>query len=162
MPEPLTIKVNDLEAPPSAWTFALVTMVLAVLAALLAGWAPLGFSIVTVFLFAGPHNWIEARYFLARLPARWGKLRGFFLLAFAGIFGLTAAYAALPWLADISGWDHDTYLSVYAAWNSALVLWIAALIHLRSRQNPRRDWSWTLPVAFGFASPISTAPQGGG
>jgi len=35
----------------------------------LAGWAPLSFSIVTVFLFAGPHNWLEFRYLLTRMPA---------------------------------------------------------------------------------------------
>jgi hypothetical protein len=138
--------------------FAAAGLALAVPAALLAGWAPLGFSIVTVFLFAGPHNWIEARYFLARLPARWGKLRGFFLLAFAGIFGLTAAFAALLWLREVGGWDQQTYLSVYAAWNSALVFWIALLIHLRSRQNPRRDWSWTLPVVFGVLALVWIAP----
>ena len=67
-------------------------------AALLAGWTPLLFSIATVFLFAGPHNWLEARYFLTRLPARWGKLRAFFLVAFAGLFLLTATFATLPWL----------------------------------------------------------------
>jgi len=60
-------------------------------AALLAGWAPVRFSIVTVFLFAGPHNWLELRYFLTRLPARWGRLRGFFLLGLSGAVGLTAA-----------------------------------------------------------------------
>src|SRR5262245_44175049 len=80
--------------------FALVTLSLAVGAALLAGWAPLGFSIVTVFLFAGPHNWIEFRYFLSRMPARWGRLRNFFLFSFAGILGLAASFAALPWLAQ--------------------------------------------------------------
>jgi len=53
--------------------FAGAALLLALAAALLAGWAPLGFSIVTVFLFAGPHNWIEGRYFLERLPARWGS-----------------------------------------------------------------------------------------
>src|SRR5690242_12173640 len=84
----------DVADPPAAmssagWTFGVVTLLLAAASAFLAGWAPLGFSIVTVFLFAGPHNWIEARYFLSRLPARWGKLRVYFGLAFAGIFGLT-------------------------------------------------------------------------
>src|SRR5207248_8121144 len=54
-------------------------------AAVLAGGFPIGFSIATVFLFAGPHNWLEARYVLGRLPARVGKLRGFFLLSAAGI-----------------------------------------------------------------------------
>src|SRR6266542_399234 len=87
-------------ATASGQLFAAVSLSLAVLAALLAGWAPLGFSIVTVFLFAGPHNWIEGRYFLERLPARWGKLRAFFLLGLGGVFGLTAAFAGLPALAS--------------------------------------------------------------
>src|SRR5262245_8408204 len=83
------------ETNSSGQAFAAVTLTLMVAAAVLAGWAPLGFSIVTVFLFAGPHNWIELRYFMSRMPARWGKLRGFFLFAFAGLLGLTAAFAAL-------------------------------------------------------------------
>lgn len=115
-------------------------------AALLAGWLPLGFSIVTVFLFAGPHNWIEARYFLKRMPARWGRLRPFFLTAFAGIFGLTAAFAALPWLGAQLAWDDADWLLAMATWNSVLILWVLALVQLRSRQNPRRDWFWTIPV----------------
>lgn len=52
--------------------FAGAALALACAAAALAGWAPLGFSVVTVFLFAGPHNWLEFRYFLNRMPARWG------------------------------------------------------------------------------------------
>jgi hypothetical protein len=128
----------------AARVFGLLALALAVAAALLAGWAPLGFSIVTVFLFAGPHNWIEARYFLGRLPARWGKLHGYFRLAFAGVVGLTGCYAALAWL----GWDWDETARrvVLASWNSALVVWALVLVQLRSRQNPRRDWTWTLPV----------------
>jgi hypothetical protein len=126
------------------WGFSLVTLGLAGAAALLAGWAPLGFSIVTVFLFAGPHNWLEARYFLARLPARWGKLHGFFLLSFTGILGLSAAFALLGWLP--LDWEDGERRIALAAWDSVLVLWLLALIRMRSRQNPRRDWSWTLPV----------------
>src|SRR5262249_28298771 len=135
------------DAAPSTRVFTVAALALAVGAAFLAGWLPVGFSIVTVFLFAGPHNWIEGRYFLARLPAPWGRAGGFFLLAFAGIFGLTASFAALPWLAGIWGWSEDLWQTASAAWSTVLVLWIALLIHLRSRQNPRRDWSWTWPVA---------------
>jgi hypothetical protein len=116
-------------------------------AAILAGWLPLGFSIVTVFLFAGPHNWLELRYFLTRMPARWGRLRPFFLTAFGGIFGLTAAFAALPWLASRYNFDRDDWFNAVALWDTALVVWIAVLVQMRSRQNPRRDWFWTLPVA---------------
>src|SRR2546423_7396514 len=80
----------------SAPVFALAAMSVMLLAALLAGWVPLGFSIVTVFLFAGPHNWMEARYFLSQMPARWGPLRGFFLTAIFGAVGLTLLFAILP------------------------------------------------------------------
>jgi hypothetical protein len=128
--------------------FAVITIALMVAAAVLAGWAPLGFSIVTVFLFAGPHNWIELRYFMSRMPARWGRLRGFFLFAFAGIFGLTAAFVALPWFASSGSWEAVEWNTAIAVWNTALVVWILALIQMRSRQNPRRDWFWTVPVAF--------------
>src|SRR4051794_22495842 len=121
----------------SRW-FALATLTLAAAAAFLAGWAPLGFSVVTVFLFAGPHNWIELRYFLSRLPARWGRLRGFFLFSFAGVFGLTASFAALPWLGERWGWNEGAWLTALAVWNSVLLVWIAVLVQLRSRQNPRR------------------------
>lgn len=135
-----------LSASPSGGIFAICSITLAVVALLLAGWMPLGFSIVTVFLFAGPHNWIEARYFLSRLPARWGKLRSFFVVAFAGIFGLTLLLASLPWfLPWLDGWA-DLDVHAYAIWNSLLVAWVLLLIQMRSRQNPRRDWSWTIPI----------------
>src|SRR5207248_9340227 len=101
-------------------------LVLAVAAALLAGWTPILFSVVTVFRFAGPHNWLEARYFLTRLPARWGTLRPFFLVAFAGMFALTGFLAALPWLGERLGAARVP--TVVAGWNSAVIGWIAVLI----------------------------------
>lgn len=128
--------------------FAIVTLALMAASAFLAGWAPLGFSIVTVFLFAGPHNWIEIRYFIGRLPGRFGPLRTYFLFSAAGVLGLTAAFAALPWLGKALAWESDAWQAGIALWNTALVLWIVALIQMRSRQRPRRDWFWTLPVAF--------------
>jgi len=124
--------------------FAVAAVLLAVAAALLAGWAPLGFSIVIVFLFAGPHNWIEFRYFLSRMPGRWGPLRNYFLFSFAGILLLTVSFALLPWLTYALEWDRTT---VTALWNTAFLGWLVALIQMRSRQRPRRDWFWTLPVA---------------
>jgi hypothetical protein len=59
-------------------------------AALLAGWFPIGFSIAIVFLFAGPHNWLEARYFMTRMPARWGRLWGYSTLGIGGVVALAA------------------------------------------------------------------------
>jgi hypothetical protein len=130
------------DAPDRRFAVAVAAFVL--LAATVTGLLPVGVSIIAVFLCAGPHNWVEARYFLARLPGRWGKLRAFFLIALTGVSLLTAGFALLPWLA---GADH--WLTAAAIWNTILTLWIATLVQLRSRQNPRRDWSWIWPAAFG-------------
>jgi hypothetical protein len=134
--------------PVRGFVLAGAMLALAGAAALLAGWTPIVFSIVTVFLFAGPHNWLEARYFLTRLPARWGKLRGFFLFGFAGIVALTAIFASLPWLADSFRWGPDGWHSAVAGWNTLVIGWIATLIVWRSRQNPRRDWGLAVPIIF--------------
>lgn len=139
--------------------FAFVSLTLVAASALLAGWMPLRFSIVTVFLFAGPHNLFELRYFLSRLPARLGRSRNFFALAFAGVAFLLAAYAALPFLAHASGWDGDEWTMAVGVWNSLLILWFAALVWMRGRQSPRRDWSWSFAVAFALAGANWLAPQ---
>ncbi len=143
----------------SAWPFALVWLALVSAAALLAGWMPLRFSIITVFLFAGPHNWFELRYFLSRLPARLGRSRNFFCFAFAGVAFLLATYAALPFAAQAFAWSGDAWTFAVGTWNSLLILWLAALVWLRGRQSPRRDWSWSFAVAFALASANWLAPQ---
>jgi hypothetical protein len=143
----------------SALPFALVSLCVLVAAATFAGLVPLRASIFTVFLFAGPHNWFELRYFLGRLPARWGRSRNFFLVAFGGAVLLTTAYAALPLLADAKGWDGEDWLTATGAWNSLLILWVAALVVLRGRQTSRRDWSWALPAGLALVALNWTAPQ---
>ena len=105
--------------------------------AVLAGAAPIGVSIVAVFLFAGPHNWLEARYFLTRMPARWGPLASYFSLGIGGTLVLGGMFAAMPWLA---GEHSQTGLWLVAVWNTLLTVWIVSLALLRSGQNPRRDW----------------------
>jgi hypothetical protein len=127
--------------------FVLTALGVASTAALLAGWMPLRFSIVTVFLFAGPHNWLEFRYFLTRMPARWGRLRGFFLLAFSGLIGLTVVFAGLVYATEVGYLTDEMWGYAHALWNTAFILWVASLVHLRSRQNPRRDWGWIWPVS---------------
>src|SRR3954466_5850593 len=82
-PPPLVAGVSGRRG--GAVVFASAALAVACAAAVLAGWAPVGFSIVTVFLFAGPHNWLEFRYFLSKMPARWGPLRPYFLLAVGGV-----------------------------------------------------------------------------
>jgi hypothetical protein len=132
----------------SAAGFTCAALAVAGAAALLAGWTPVTFSIVTVFLFAGPHNWLEFRYFLTRLPGRWGRLRGFFLLSFAGMCGLTGAFATVAWLTTRGYFSAEISASTYAGLNSLLIVWIAVLVHMRSLQNPRREWVWCWPLAF--------------
>lgn len=134
------------EAP--VWLFASATLMLMVASAIFVGWMPLQLSVVTVFLFAGPHNWMEFRYFVSRMPARWGATRNFFQLAIGGAILLTATYSVLPFAARALAWEDAGWLTATAVWNSLLVGWILALVHLRSRERPRRDWSWTLPAGF--------------
>jgi hypothetical protein len=122
---------------------------LAIGAAVLAGWLPLTFSIVIVFLFAGPHNWFEARYFLERLPARAGKLLPFFALSAVGVVGLTVSYPLLPVLIEFIGGNEEVAGTILALWNSAFLGWIGVLAFMRANTSPRRDWGWLIP--FGFA-----------
>src|SRR5262245_12884350 len=136
-----------IRAVTPARAFAAGALVLAGAAALLAGWAPLGFSIVTVFLFAGPHNWLELRYFLTRTPARWGRLRSFFLVAFGGVLILAGSFAGLTGLLSVFHAVREVWWTALSLWNSAFMIWLAVLVWLRSRQKPRRDWSWVLPLA---------------
>jgi hypothetical protein len=140
------------KARASARTFAAVVLAGGMISAALASWLPLQMSIVTVFLFAGPHNWFEARYFLMRLPARFGRSRNFFMLAFAGIGVLTAAYISLPALYYARLWSGANWPNAMAIWNTAMLLWIGALVLVRGRQKANRDWFWVLPVTFGLCS----------
>jgi hypothetical protein len=143
----------------SVGLFAVVLIASACLSAIFASWLPLQVSIATVFLFAGPHNWFEARYFLMRLPARFGRSRNFFAVAFAGIFILTVAYVSLPLLYYANVWSGSNWPTAIAAWNTLLLLWLGALVLLRSRQNSRRDWFWALPVTFALCALNWLAPD---
>ena len=140
------------DAAGSAYVFAAAAAMVIAASCLLAGFAPLGFSIATVFLFAGPHNWLEARYMLTRMPARWGPLTLYFTLGIAGVVLLAGSIAAIRWLGEWLHWTSDFWIGSYAAWNTVLVGWITVLALLRSRQNPRRNWTWIVPVAFALVA----------
>lgn len=142
---------------PTGLPLACGLVALAGAAALLAGWVPVAFSIATVFLFAGPHNWLEARYILGRLPARAGKLWGFFAVSFVGIVGLTAAFAVIPsYLGSAAAaLEADT---LYAGWNTAFLLWVAGLVWMRSRTNPRFDGGWVWPLSFLLVAGVWVQP----
>lgn len=143
----------------SAGMFATILIGSALLSAAIASALPLQASILTVFLFAGPHNWFELRYFLMRLPVRFGRSRNFFLIAFSGILALTITYISLPALYYANVWSGENWATVIAWWNTALLLWIAALVVMRGRQTSRRDWSWALPAAFGLCGVNWLAPE---
>ena len=149
-----------IEQPRSqARLFGFIAVMLIATAALLAGWMPIGFSIVTVFLFAGPHNWFEFRYFLSRMPARWGLRRTYFLLGILGAFGLTAAFITYTWHGIAISYSTATWEYLSAAWNTAMVMWIATLLHMRGSERKDRDWSWCWPLAFTLAALGWLAPM---
>jgi hypothetical protein len=139
--------------------FAASVVACACASAALASWFPLQISIVTLFLFAGPHNWFELRYFLMRLPVRFGKSRNFFLAAFAGIGLLTAGYLALPLLYNFTSWSADAWSMVLASWNTLLLLWLGLLVWLRGKNKRRSGWSWAIPAALGLCSLNWLAPE---
>ena len=137
---------------PSARVFVAILVLCIIAAAAFASWLPLQVSIVTVFLFAGPHNWFELRYFLTRLPVRFGRSRNFFLTAFVGLGVLTLVYVSLPFVYNATTWSADAWSTVIAAWNTALVVWLGALIWLRGKQKPRAKWAWLIPLGLALCS----------
>jgi hypothetical protein len=139
--------------------FGASVIVCACLSAALASWLPLQVSVVTVFLFAGPHNWFELRYFLMRLPVHFGKSRNFFVATFVGIGLLTAGYVALPLAYNLTTWSGDAWSMVLASWNTLLLSWLALLVWLRGKNKPRQDWSWAIPAALGLCSLNWLAPE---
>jgi len=133
-------------------SFGLLVIVSIVGAAAFASWLPLQISVVTVFLFAGPHNWFELRYFLMRLPVRFGRSRNFFITAFAGLGALTLAYVSLPFVYSARLWSDEAWSTIIAGWNTALLFWLGLLVWLRNKQKPRANWTWTIPVGLALAS----------
>lgn len=131
---------------PSLVLMAVPTVII-VGCATVAVMAPISVSIAAVFLFAGPHNWMEARYFLTRMPARWGSLAPYFTLGLIGSLFLTAMFVALP---SLAGTNSDFGLILIAVWNSLLTLWIIGLARLRCCQNPRRKWPFLIPIGLGM------------
>jgi hypothetical protein len=125
----------------------------------LVGAFPVAASIVTVFLFAAPHNFMEVRFFLSRMPVRWGRAKAFFVTSIGGALTLTGVFAALPFLASSLNFSESGWVMANAAWNSALVLWVFLLTRLYVRERPRA-WDWHLPVVFALLALAWFFPQG--
>lgn len=142
----------------SAPIFAAGFLAFCALAAFFIGALPLHASIWTIFLFAGVHNFMEFRYFLARMPALWGKSGTYYAIGIGGVSFLTTAYLLIyftsGWL-----WSAETAIVRTASWNTVFVLWIALLFYLRGRQKPKTDWSFAFAVGLFTASFAWLAPH---
>lgn len=139
-------------AQPEVRWFLVALVVSTLVSAAFATWLPLQVSIITVFLFAGPHNWFELRYFLSRLPVRFGKSRNFFLTAFIGLGVLTATYVSLPLIYVRAPWSNEAWSIVIASWNTLLLMWLCVLVLLRGRQKPRSNWTWAVPATLALCA----------
>ncbi|MEO2031210.1 MAG: hypothetical protein ABGZ35_03900 [Planctomycetaceae bacterium] len=148
MSSTLAIETVDGKTPAHAGArrFGVLFATLTVSVCALAGLAPLGFSIVAVFLFAGPHNWMEARFFLSRMPMRWGRLRAFYLVGFAGVLLLFAGSLMLPAFGRQWQWGRGEWLTGIATWNTVLVSWILIIVAMRRRETGEERWAWVLPA----------------
>src|SRR5258706_13488221 len=78
--------------PTSAHIFLAAFVAACAIAAAAIGSFPLAASIATIFLFAGIHNFMEFRYFAARMPLRWGRSRLFYMVGIGGVIGVAASY----------------------------------------------------------------------
>jgi hypothetical protein len=149
---------NFRQAENSSLIFVCSFVLLTLLAALAIGSFPLQASIVTIFLFAGLHNFFEFRYFAARMPLRWGKSKLYYSTGIGGVILLTSIYLTIyfssGWL-----WNYETWAIAAASWNTAFILWVALLIYLRGRQRPQADWSWAFAAAFLLAALAWLVPQ---
>jgi hypothetical protein len=132
----------------SSLVFACVFILLTSLAALIIGWQPLTLSIVTIFLFAGIHNFMEFRYFAARMPVRWGKSKVFYGVGIGGVLVLTSVYLTIYFGSGNWLWSATNWEILVSSWNTLFVLWIGLLFYLRGRQKPKTDWTWAFAVAF--------------
>jgi len=117
--------------------------------ALAIAWNPLLLATLAVGLFAGPHNFMEARYLLGRLPRRAGKLQTYLVVSAVGVLGIggLSLYLALS--------HHEHSLQI---WATLLSLWFGYLCWLRSRENPKRHWPWVEPLALIAAGWIWLSP----
>ncbi|MBX9687306.1 MAG: hypothetical protein K2X27_11430 [Candidatus Obscuribacterales bacterium] len=122
------LKLDDVKC--FAWGTAALLLLSAVAAAIL----PFAFSVAIVFLFAGPHIWVELRYFLSRLPSRFGPWRRFFFGSFAGIIALCGSYILLLFLMNEQILESASALLLFRLWLLLLHVWLAFLLLSRARQ----------------------------
>ncbi|MDQ3800360.1 MAG: hypothetical protein M3384_12990 [Acidobacteriota bacterium] len=143
----------------SARVFAFAFLTFCAFAAALVGSFPLQLSIITIFLFAGVHNFMEFRYFVARMPLRWGKSKTFYAVGIGGVLVLTFVYLSIYFLYDNWLWSLENAQMLVAVWNTFFVLWVGLLFYLRGRQKPKTDWGLAFAAAFLLAALAWLAPN---
>lgn len=136
----------------SAQIFGAGFLLFCIIAAAVIGGFPIQASIITIFLFAGVHNFMEFRYFVARMPVRWGKSRNYYAFGIGGVLILTAVYLAIYFTGDNWLWGLTDWQIVVSGWNTALILWVGGLFYLRGRQKPKTDWTLAFAAAFFLAA----------
>ncbi len=107
--------------------FAAASIFLVVASVLLAGLSPVLFSVAIVVVFGAPHNWVEFRYVLSRLPSRLGPFRGFFLTSFIGAILLCITEIVMMFLVQENAISVALARQLVLIWNEFLILWIFAL-----------------------------------
>lgn len=143
----------------SAHVFVSAFVLACAAAAVLIGSFPLAASIGTIFVFAGVHNVMEFRYFVARMPLRWGKSQVFYSVGIGGVVILAIAYLTLYFASGNWLWSESSWAIFAATWNTAFVLWVGVLFYLRGEQRPNSDWGLAFPAAFLLASLAWIVPQ---
>lgn len=136
----------------SAQIFGVGFLLFCTVAATAIGGFPIQASIITIFLFAGVHNFMEFRYFLARMPVRWGKSTNYYAFGIGGVIILTALYLAIYFTGDNWLWDLTDWQIIVSGWNTAFILWVGALFYLRGKQKPKTDWTLAFAAAFFLAA----------
>ena len=152
------IRVSRFELT-SAHVFLAAFVSACAVAAVAIGSFPLAASIATIFAFAGVHNFMEFRYFAARMPLKWGRSRLFYSVGIGGVIVLAAAYLTLYFASGNWLWSLENWATLTATWNTAFVLWLGLLFYLRGRQRPKSDWAWAFPVVFLLAALAWIVPQ---
>jgi hypothetical protein len=155
-------EIQTIESPrafSSAQIFAFAFIASCAFAAAFIGSFPLQASIATIFLFAGVHNFMEFRYFAARMPLRWGKSRLYYTVGIGGVIVLTFAYLTIYYGSGNWLWSADKWQITVSAWNTLFILWLGLLFYLRGRQKAKTDWTLAFAVAFLLAALAWLVPQ---
>ena len=142
----------------SAHLFAVAFLVACACGAASIASFPLQLSIATIFLFAGPHNLMEFRYFASRMPVCWGRSRVFYSVGIGGVAVLTASYIILYFAGENWIWAAENWAIFAAVWNTLFILWVGMLFHLRGRQRGK-DWSIAFAIALLLSSLAWIVPQ---